>query len=355
MDAPHVAHGKAICCPACGGIFTPVLPRAQVVDFAQGAQEVASSGDVAVLAPLDQAANAPAPQVPAVQPPVQAATPYVPAPPPVLQIPVPTGPQFPGQPPSPVAAAAIGDALGLGQQGGQNGAADALAMLAAGGPVEPAAADLLSRPPDDRPDGWYIETGNGDVGPFTSREIAVKAYHNEIGRETVLFHPGKGVRLVAGKVPSLSRRGPAVGAGVDAGRTAPGRPGAAGGDTDPEAPEWFVEIAGKEIGPLSTVQVEQAAQRGLITRDAVLTFPRKGIRVVAGDVPRLFPPDRPPEAAAQPPEAAAQPADAAKTPQAPSLAPQPAPDEPPNDPLSALQQALAAEEAKRADADPTQR
>lgn len=354
MDAPHVAYGKAVCCPACGGIFTPVLPRAELVDLGTGAEPVESLPDAAILGPIDPAPAEPAPPG---EPAPQAFGPQSPVPyVPVVQIPPPE-PAAPVPPPelsSLNAALAISDVLNLPPSDGEEGAADALALLAGGRTVQaPAGPTPPDRQAPPKPDGWYIETDNGEIGPFTSRQIAIKAYRDEIGREAMLSHPGKGVRIVAGKVPFLFRR-PGDGLGASS-----SDPAAA----DDGEPGWYVEMLGKEIGPLTTAQVEHAARRGIIARDAILTHARKGIRVVAGDVPRLFPEDRPAGATAPPTteDAPPPPTVDVQAPPSPPTLPSPlaelgeqtaSPGEAPAaDALAALQQALAAAEARKAEAE----
>jgi len=53
--------------------------------------------------------------------------------------------------------------------------------------------------------GWYIETDSGDLGPFTSRQVAGAARRGQLSRDAVLRHAAKGFRVVAGRVPLLFR------------------------------------------------------------------------------------------------------------------------------------------------------
>ena len=365
MDAPHVAHGKAICCPACGDIFTPVFPRAQVVDLTGESQPAEPPADAVILWPIDPAAGAfppaeaPVPEAPLAEGPAPApAIPYVPAARrpvvrPAAPGPLPPGSAEAGPLPGPAATPGPPDA----QSPGSGDAADALAVLAESCTNhQPPARELPYPEPDERPDGWYMESDNGDLGPFTSRQIAIKAYREEISRDTVLIHPRKGVRVLAGRVPFLFRRSPAAsGAPAQAGDGQP---------PDEEEPGWYVEMYGKEIGPLTTAQVELAAQRGILARDAVLTHPRKDIRVFASQVPRLFPEDRQrtgPVAGPASKDASEAPSMdvRGRTPASASdsswdklLPESEVPAEPPTSAaLAALQQALADREAKKAETD----
>jgi len=78
------------------------------------------------------------------------------------------------------------------------------------------------------------------------------------------------------------------------------------------ASEWFYQAMGKQVGPVSSVELRNLAQRGTITIETPVANAANGPRVPAGRVRGLFalPNGMPPSAPIQPPPQATS-ADAA--------------------------------------------
>ena len=182
MEAPNSAVGKRVKCPSCGHLFRAALPWATVLD---------DDMPVGGTATDDQPAAAP----PAAEEPAAPAEPAEePAPPPADEPPAaPAEEEYAEAEILDDGGDAIPEGIPLSPDGTPVTKGDVL-TLAQAGPAAPA-------PPEEVQ--WYAATGEGQIGPMTSRQIVLAAREGKITRETMLKNTGTGATRRAGDVPGL--------------------------------------------------------------------------------------------------------------------------------------------------------